>query len=760
MASLTTGQFLAQFAGLPGKATAQGLGVATIHSAVMDPEDESVRRNSLAGTIRADLFEGPESLLVKAGAGQQIITDALNAIKADAGSTNRVLAWIASCIDTIMLDREKEAVARVKNRTAPIFTSLNTIAGEIATLETEAKQLLAATSASTTLRVTGTTGVTPSQAKAKWELTRNSILRAWHSRKVSQDKRRTTLTQLNDGSVSGDDSADVKKELRAAAKDLEQLAEMELVSSYALYSGDGEAVAKERDEYKPFPIPASVESGDYEKYKEAYKTWRGASATIRRYPLILYDIDYMYDVVDAVEAMHLRPPDASATWVETSVNMSSDIMEQRKIMWRDLYREMFAAATPAVKDWTYVFHAVGQQAKTMVEIKDGDGLNFVYALLSEHVKFTAADQQYHTTMLMNMTSLFANAGGANPIKQIELARQRLRAARDVGVYPEYDLCGRDVLKALSNMSTEIYNELSREKLLEPDVRSHPCWNPLDCSALVQSALEKVMAILRQKCALEDRQHTGTRKHEEAGANIGALATGRVSARKEQVLTKARQLDHLCMKSARQNDLSKAQKETMRKHVDANFVELEAAGFHEAELQIEACALTLSNGQKLQEPALTKAINSLRQRGTWKGRSVQPGTSSNNKSPKKSPKRQAPGSDKICPFKGCTRVLGLQRDGSTFKYCRKHTRKDEVGPADDDSKRRRQDIPGRTVEMQNQTQGKVTVTLSSSSGDTKEHQLDANTVKVLMDARKNGNMVCDGDDLTPQEQVAAFLSGSI
>jgi len=66
MASLTTGQFLAQFAGLPGKATAQGLGVATIHSAVMDPEDESVRRNSLVGAIRADLFEGPESLLVKA----------------------------------------------------------------------------------------------------------------------------------------------------------------------------------------------------------------------------------------------------------------------------------------------------------------------------------------------------------------------------------------------------------------------------------------------------------------------------------------------------------------------------------------------------------------------------------------------------------------------------------------------------------------------------------------------------------------------
>ena len=54
MASLTTGQFLAQFAGLPGKLTAQGLGVATIHSAVMDPEDESVRRDSIVarGQVR------------------------------------------------------------------------------------------------------------------------------------------------------------------------------------------------------------------------------------------------------------------------------------------------------------------------------------------------------------------------------------------------------------------------------------------------------------------------------------------------------------------------------------------------------------------------------------------------------------------------------------------------------------------------------------------------------------------------------------
>ena len=97
MASLTTGQFLTQFAGLPGKLTAQGLGVATVHSAVMDPESEAVRRNSLIGMLRANLFEGAESLLEKAG-DQQVIADALREIRGDTGSTNKVLAWIAACI--------------------------------------------------------------------------------------------------------------------------------------------------------------------------------------------------------------------------------------------------------------------------------------------------------------------------------------------------------------------------------------------------------------------------------------------------------------------------------------------------------------------------------------------------------------------------------------------------------------------------------------------------------------------------------------
>ena len=69
------GQFLARFTGLPGKMAAQGMGVDTIHSAaaVMDPENETVRRNSLVGMPRTDLAEDAESLLEKAGDDQQVI---------------------------------------------------------------------------------------------------------------------------------------------------------------------------------------------------------------------------------------------------------------------------------------------------------------------------------------------------------------------------------------------------------------------------------------------------------------------------------------------------------------------------------------------------------------------------------------------------------------------------------------------------------------------------------------------------------------
>ena len=95
----------------------------------------------------------------------------------------------------------------------------------------------------------------------------------------------------------------------------------------------------------------------------------------------------------------------------------------------------------------------------MVEIKEGQGLEFMYALLGAHANFAASDQQLHTTILMDMHKLFADGhrGQPNPITAIENAQLQLRQAGEVGVVPyaSYDMCGRDTIQAVGLISTEI-----------------------------------------------------------------------------------------------------------------------------------------------------------------------------------------------------------------------------------------------------------------------------------------------------------------
>ena len=83
-------------------------------------------------------------------------------------------------------------------------------------------------------------------------------------------------------------------------------------------------------------------------------------------------------------------------------------------------------------------------------------MRFMYALLSHHVKFTATDQHFHTSAMMQLHSLFAGDSAiANPIEAIEEARRKLRAAREVGVHPDYELSGRDLLSALGDIRQEV-----------------------------------------------------------------------------------------------------------------------------------------------------------------------------------------------------------------------------------------------------------------------------------------------------------------
>ena len=57
-----------------------------------------------------------------------------------------------------------------------------------------------------------------------------------------------------------------------------------------------------------------------------------------------------------------------------------------------------------------------------LEIEPGDGVRYMYCLLSEHVKFTAADQTTHMTALMSMSGLFAPGKAIFKKPQLEIIK--------------------------------------------------------------------------------------------------------------------------------------------------------------------------------------------------------------------------------------------------------------------------------------------------------------------------------------------------
>ena len=115
----------------------------------------------------------------------------------------------------------------------------------------------------------------------------------------------------------------------------------------------------------------------------------------------------------------------------------------------------------------------------------------------------------------------------------------MRKAREVGVMMQYELGGADLLKALGNISSEVYNDLARANFFEPEVRQHHAFKLMDCSTLVQEALTKTKVILSQQAGLEDRQHSGRRTHPESLAEVSTMgcANGRRSGSRPRSIKK-------------------------------------------------------------------------------------------------------------------------------------------------------------------------------------------------------------------------------
>ena len=365
------------------------------------------------------------------------VNQALNVLREDDALMEAITAIMAIAFDA---QRQAEITASKATSQADAsvvadvvdkaVTELNLVAGEVSALP-------AMGMASRQLKVTGASGVSKEIALQSWMDKRHKIARAWSKMVKAQSDVKIDRIGLNERPHTTDQA----KQKRLTINDNEELAEAMLLEIYSEHYGVGDEVAKDKESYSPFPLPKTLDSLNYDRFKKEIKTWMSSPATVKKYHLVLHDIDYSCDAVDAVKAMHLLAPDTDPTWHDPSAFCGSkEFKDAKAVQWRRLHKELSDQATETVKTWMDRMHSVGQDADTLIEIEIGDGQSFVYAMLSEHVEFTANDQQHHTTLLMKLHDVFNKP--ANPIQAVEQARLKLRKAREVGVHPEYDLGGQ------------------------------------------------------------------------------------------------------------------------------------------------------------------------------------------------------------------------------------------------------------------------------------------------------------------------------
>ena len=216
------------------------------------------------------------------------------------------------------LDRDSKAESDDMRKTVagiidPIRQELTRVRNGLSACAANVRKLpVANKEENSTFRVTGVTGISAAEAHTKWTQKRQQIAKSWKIMKTSQNSRADILEKLTDP----DTSEDQKTELRNTAKDCLQLADVKQAQLYGFYADDGEAIVKDSSNYKNFTVPKSLDEGNYEKFLTAYQNWRNSPATIKEYYLILYDLDYIFDAVDAVQSMHLDPPDRSESFMD------------------------------------------------------------------------------------------------------------------------------------------------------------------------------------------------------------------------------------------------------------------------------------------------------------------------------------------------------------------------------------------------------------------------------------------------------------
>ena len=446
----------------------------------------------------------------------------------------------------------------------------------------------------------------------------------------------------------------------------------------------------------------------------------------------------MFNAVDPIKAMHLLPPSLLEGYQQKpGVAVSDEFKAERDLQNKALYEELYDGSTKEIRDWLSQIHSVGQDGAFKVEIEPGDGVRYMYCLLSEHVKFTAADQTTHMTTLMNMSGLFA-PGTQSTLKSVERARTLLREAKKVGVMPTYDMCGRMAIKAMEQIDG-VRDKLRTNQLLEPEVLSLKTFDQLDCTKILQTALSITHGVIEDRIKLADAQHKGTRKAKEAGAEITSMKAE--LKEKRGSMDAKRKRAELIEEVAQEYELDPAQVQKIK----ANVGQLQ--GFdqkkHKKQVQlIEARALTLANGQTLSEPLLKANLEKLqgnkrtrddRGKGGYRG----------SKGGRGRPDHKS-GSRK-CFIKGCDEDAPINpANGKAFALCKGCNAKAKEGKKliKKDGTEWRQKVAARVAGMAEDPEGDDGM-VSIKVGK-EHHQIHAHTLEILRQANEEGLDVTEGN----------------
>ena len=300
--------------------------------------------------------------------------------------------------------------------------------------------------------------------------------------------------------------------------------------------------------------------------------------------------------------------------------------------------------------------------------------------------------------------------------------------------------------------------------------SHPKMNMFDCSSILQEALTITMSVLKKRERLEDKTTTGKRKHEEAGAEVTAMTAG--------VEKRQRQVKHLLFHVSKRRGLDKRQMKSLAQAVGER--QEDADNFQDLELQVEACALTLTNGQKLSEPMIKKSMDKLRNDSSWPRSKTTSG-----KRFKQMAKAEQKSKVPICGVKGCDEIVNLNNyDKKPFRICRDHFLKmklqgvvlqmdagdtmkwihkeaDESATTGLTSRHRRIAAQEAALEDKNDSQasqGQTMMTFRTPDGKIESASLDARTVNIITKYKASGARLAEPEEIPDtRSQVGDLLA---